>query len=78
MSRINLPKPDKFYLLFVVVMLVAASFVVYIFKVVFESINKSADIGAQFTEVELKIDKDKLDDALKIVENKKVVELEVK
>lgn len=78
MSRIALPKPDKFYFMFVVVMLVTAFFVVYVFKVIFESMNKSADIGAQFTEVELKIDKDKLDRAVKIASEKKVVELEIR
>ena len=78
MSRIHLPKPDKFYFMFVIVMLVTASFVVYVFKVIFESMNKSADIGAQFTEVELKIDKDKLDRAVKIASEKKVVELEIR
>jgi hypothetical protein len=59
-------------------MLITASFVVYVFKTVFESVNTSADIGAQFTEVELKIDRDKLDKAVKIATEKKVVELEVR
>jgi hypothetical protein len=78
MSRINLPKPDKFYLLFVFVMIVVSSFVIYVFKVIFESITTSADIGTQFTEVELKIDREKLDRAVKIATDKKVVELEIK
>jgi hypothetical protein len=59
-------------------MLITASFVIYAFKVIFDSINKSTDIGAQFTEVELRIDKNKLDDALKIAEEKKSVQLEVR
>lgn len=78
MSQINLPKPDKFYLLFVFVMLITASFVIYVFKTIFDSVNTSADIGAQFTEVELKIDREKLDRALGITTNKKVVELELR
>jgi len=78
MSRINLPKPDKFYFLFAFVMLITASIVIYVFKVIFESVNTSADIGAQFTEVELKIDKDKLEKAVKIAVDKKVIELEVR
>lgn len=78
MSRINLPKLDKFYFLFVFVMLITASFVVYSFRIIFGSINRSADIGAQFTEVELKIDKDKLENSVLVVESKKVVELEIR
>ncbi len=78
MSRINLLKPDKFYFLFVFVMLITASFVIYVFKTIFESVTMSADIGAQFTEVELKIDRDKLDRAVKIAVDKKVVELEIR
>lgn len=78
MSRINLPKPDKFYILFVFVMLITASFVIYVFKVIFDSVNASADIGAQFSAVELKIDRDKLDKAVKIAADKKVIELEVR
>ncbi len=78
MSRINLPKPDKFYLLFVFVMIVVSSFVIFVFKVIFGSIASSADIGAQFTEVELKIDREKLERAVNIATDKKVVELELK
>lgn len=75
MSRINLQKPDKFYFLFIFVMLLTASFVIYTFNVIFNSINKANDIGAQFTEVELKIDKDRLDKALSAAEDKGGVEL---
>lgn len=78
MSRINLPKPDKFYLLFVFVMIVVSSFVIYVFKVIFASITASADVGTQFTEVELKIDREKLERAVKVATDKKVVELEIK
>jgi len=59
-------------------MIVVSSFVIYVFKVIFESITTSADIGTQFTEVELKIDREKLDRAVKIATDKKVVELEIK
>lgn len=78
MSRINLPKPDKFYLMFVFVMIVVSSFVIYVFKVIFASITASADVGTQFTEVELKIDREKLERAVKVATDKKVVELEIK
>jgi len=78
MSRITLPKLDKFYFLFMIVMLLAAFFVVFSFKMIFDSVRVSADIGAQFTEVELKIDKDKLGHAIEIATNKKVVQLEVR
>lgn len=75
MSRMTLQKPDKFYFVFAAIMLVMAGFVVFSFKMIFDSINESADIGAQFTASELKIDKDQLDQAVKIATDKKMVEL---
>lgn len=78
MSQINLPKPDKFYLLFAVAMISAAVFVVFVFKAIFDSVRMSADIGEQFSEVELKIDREKLDNALKYASEKKVLELDMK
>ena len=78
MSRKNLRKPDNFYFLFVVVMIASAFFVVYVFKVIFDAVRVSADIGAQFTEVELKIDTDKLNRAVKVATEKKVLQLEVR
>jgi hypothetical protein len=78
MSQINLPKPDKFYLLFAFMMLVGAVYVVYVFRTVFQAVTTSADIGTQFTEVELKINKDKLDRAVIVAGEKKVLNFEVR
>ncbi len=78
MSLKVLPKLDKFYLLFIVVMILTAGYIIFAFKTIFDAVSTSSDIGAQFTEVELKIDKDKLDKALKIAEDKKIIELEVR
>ena len=74
----NLLKLDKFYYLFAAVMLAVSFFVVYVFKVIFDSINASADIGTQFTEVELKIDRDKLNKAVSVASEKEVVKLEIR
>ena len=74
----NLLKLDKFYYLFAAVMLAVSFFVVYVFKVIFDSINTSADIGTQFTEVELKIDRDKLNKAVSVASEKEVVKLEIR
>jgi len=59
-------------------MLVSAFFVVFTFKSIFDAMRVSADIGAQFTEGELRIDKDKLDGAVKVAADKRVVQLEVR
>jgi len=59
-------------------MIAAAFFVVYVFKVIFDAVRVSADIGTQFTEVELKIDTDKLNRAVKVATEKKVLQLEVR
>lgn len=74
----NLLKLDNFYYLFMAVMLAVSFFVVFAFKVIFDSINTSADIGTQFTEVELKIDRDKLNEAVSVAGEKEVVKLEVR
>jgi len=78
MSQINLQKPDKFYFLFAFMMIVGAVFVVYVFRTVFQAVTTSTDIGAQFTEVELKIDKDKLDRAVIVAGEKKVLDFKVR
>ncbi len=78
MFRKNLQKTDNFYFAFGAVMIVCALFIVFVFKTIFESVNTVADIGTQFTEVELKINKENLDKALKIAEEKKVIHLEVR
>ena len=78
MSQINLQKPDKFYFLFAFMMLVGAVFVVYVFRTIFQAVTTSADVGTQFTEVELKIDKEKLDRAVVVAGEKKVLNFEIK
>lgn len=59
-------------------MILTSGYVVYTFKTIFDAVRESADVGAQFTEVELKINKEKLNQALKIAEDKNTVELEVR
>ena len=78
MYRKNLLKLDKFYYLFGAVMVAVSFYVVFIFKMIFDAINTSADIGAQFTEVELKIDRDKLIKAVSVAGEKEEVKLEVR
>lgn len=78
MSQINLQKPDKFYFLFAFMMVVGAAFVVYVFRTIFQAVTTSTDIGTQFTEVELKIDKEKLDRAVSVAGEKKVLDFKVR
>ena len=78
MYRKNLLKLDRFYYLFIAVMLTVSIYVVFVFKTIFDAINTSADIGTQFTEVELKIDRDKLNNAVSLAGKKEEVKLEIR
>jgi hypothetical protein len=78
MSMKALPKLDKFYLIFIVAMVVMASLVIFTFRVVFSSLTNSNDVVANITEKELKVDKDKLNKALDSYEGRNIVPLEIR
>ncbi|HLE49347.1 MAG TPA: hypothetical protein VI819_04950 [Patescibacteria group bacterium] len=56
-------------------MIVLAIFVVVAFKEIFSSIRTSSDVTVSLSENELKVDKNKLQEAVSLIESKDVVEL---
>lgn len=75
MSQTALAKIDKFFYLFLVVMIVLAAYVVIVFKEIFSSIRTSTDVSVSLSENELKVDKTKLQEAVNLIESNDVVEL---
>ena len=78
MSTKLLPKVDRFYIIFALVMVVMGVLVVFTFRTVFEAITNSFDVESQVTEAELRVDKTKLDNALNAFDNRNIVPLEIR
>ena len=78
MFTINWAKIDKFYILFVVVMVLLAAMVVYVFQGIFSSFILAYEIGQDSSKTHVKVDKEKLDGAYNYVFNKESVNLELR
>ena len=73
-----LQKVDKFYFIFIITLIAMGSLVIFTFRIDFSAITNSYDIASQVTELDLKIDKDKLDKAIGVFDNRKIVPLEIR
>lgn len=71
-------KIDSFYPLLVVVLLVMAAFVIFTFRSVFSAISTAYEIEVEVPDAELRIDKDKLNQAHEAAFSKEVVPLEIR
>jgi len=78
MFTINWGKIDKFYILFVVVMVLMAAMVIYAFKGMFSSFITAYEIGQDSTKLHVKVDKEKLDSAYNFAFDKEIINLELK
>lgn len=78
MSTINLEKVDKFYFVFVLVMVLMAVLVVATFQGIFSSYIDAFDIDQEEIGVDLVIDKEKLDQTHSWAFNKETVSLEIR
>jgi len=78
MSMKALPKIDKFYLIFAVTMILMAMFVIFTFKAIFSAISTSSDVETKVSEAELRVDNNKLNQALDSYEKRRIVPLEVR
>ncbi len=78
MFTINWGKIDKFYILFVVVMVLLAAMVIYASKGIFSSFITAYEIGQDNAKLHVKVDKDNLDSAYSFAFEKESVELELK
>ena len=77
MLTINWDKIDKFYLVFLLVMVGLSVMVIFTFKTVFSSIIASNESGQVDLSSELKVDKDKLDEAYSFAFEKEIIKLEI-
>jgi hypothetical protein len=75
MSQKRLVKIDKFFYLFAVVMVALAAFVVVVFKEIFSSIRTSSEVTVSLSENDLKVDKNKLQEAVDLIDASHTVEL---
>lgn len=78
MPMINLGKIDKFYVLFVVVMVLLAAMVIYAGQGIFSSFITAYEIGQDETQVHLRINKEKLDSVYKFATEKESINLELR
>jgi len=78
MLTINWAKIDKFYILFVVVMVLLAAMVIYAVQGIFSSFILAYEIGQDSSKTHIKVDKERLDGAYNYVFNKEVINLELK
>lgn len=68
-------KINGFLLTFIAVMALTAGLLVFSFKSMFASISKSLEINIAVTDTELKVDKDQLNNAYDMLNNRKVENL---
>jgi hypothetical protein len=73
-----LQKVDKFYFIFIITLIAMGILVVFAFRTDFSAISNSYDITSQVTESDLRIDKDKLDKAIGMFDNRTIVPLEIR
>ena len=78
MFTINWGKIDKFYILFVVVMVLLAAMVIHAFRGIFSSFITVYEIGQDSTKLHDRVDKEKLDSAYNFVFDKESINLELK
>ena len=78
MLTINWAKIDKFYILFVVIMVLLAAMVIYSFKGIFSSFITVYEIGRNSSNVHVKVDKEELDSAYDFAFGKDSVKLELR
>lgn len=78
MLTINWKKVDKFYLTFILIMIVLSVLVVFTFKNIFSAFIVSNEIDQRDVNADLKIDKTKLDEAYNSVFNKSMTPLELR
>ncbi|OGM12695.1 hypothetical protein A3A76_04240 [Candidatus Woesebacteria bacterium RIFCSPLOWO2_01_FULL_39_23] len=73
-----LQKIDKFYVVFILSMVVMGIFLIYTFRSIFTSVTTSGDVETKVTEAELRIDREKLGNVLKSYNERKIVPLEIR
>ena len=73
-----LQKVDKFYFIFIITLIAMGALVVFTFRTDFSAMTNSYDIASKVTELDLRIDKDKLDKAIGAFDNRKIVPLEIR
>lgn len=78
MSTINWGKIDKFYILFVIVMMLLAAMVIYAFQGIFSSFILAYEIGQDGSTTHVQVDKEKLDGVYDYVFNRESVNLELR
>jgi len=78
MSMKALQKIDKFYVVFILSMVVMGIFLIYTFRSIFTSVTTSGDVETKVTEAELRIDREKLGNVLKSYNERKIVPLEIR
>lgn len=78
MLTINWGKIDKFYILFVGVMVLMAAMVIYAFKGIFSSFLTAYEVGQAGSTLLVKVDKEELDSVYGYVFEKDSVRLELK
>jgi len=70
-------KIDKFLIVFVVVMVVLAGMVIFTFRSIFSASNTAYDLNPSTLDADLKINKDKLNEAYTWAFEKETVDLEL-
>ena len=78
MLTINWAKIDKFYILFVAVMVLLAAMVIYASQGIFSSIITAYEIGQDSTKSHVKVNKEKLNSAYEYSFNKASINLELR
>ena len=73
-----LQKVDKFYFIFIITLIAMGVLVIFTFRIDFSAITNSFDVSSKVTELDLRIDKDKLDKAIGVFDNRKIVPLEIR
>jgi hypothetical protein len=78
MSTQHLAKIDKFYIVFVSVLIALAAMVILTFRGIFSAFNRGYEIDQSSLESDLKINKDKLNEAYTWAFEKNTVSLDLK
>ena len=77
MSTQHSVKIDKFYIVFGVVMIILAATVIFSFRGIFSAFNLAYEFGRSDLESELKINKEKLDEAYTWAFERKSMDLDL-
>lgn len=77
MLTINWPKIDKFYIAFVVIMILLTGLIIFSFKTVFSAFITAYDVEVENVDAELRVDEVRLNKALLSIYQKESIPLEV-